>query len=46
MAGLLGVHDRYTEGRIKRKTLGEETATAKDFLQEYLPFDWTRALDE
>lgn len=46
MAGLLGITDRYTEGRIKRKSLQEETDEAKEFLKAYLPFDWTQTLDD
>ena len=35
MAGLLGVDDRYSEGRVKRKSLQEEMDSAKEFIKAY-----------
>eukprot|EP01128_Nolandella_sp_AFSM9_P009970 TRINITY_DN669_c1_g1_i3.p1 TRINITY_DN669_c1_g1~~TRINITY_DN669_c1_g1_i3.p1 ORF type:complete len:411 (-),score=102.78 TRINITY_DN669_c1_g1_i3:45-1277(-) len=45
LAGLLELHDRYSSGRIKRKSFDEEAKEAKEFLGKYLKFDWTADLD-
>jgi len=45
LAAILGKKDRFTEGKIQRKTIEEEQADVKTFLSEWILFDWTSELD-